>query len=137
MGAEAIGQSPYFGIETDRMPGIVLILEKDSDERYLKRLETIAERFNIKSMDRHPGTFGAFIASRTSAERNASSTSNKAAFLSSQSRSKPKTSLSLSSIKMCTSRTEFDFYIYAVFFLPLISEGLVFKEDLGKFILVL
>lgn len=46
--AEAIGQSLYYGIMTDRKPGIVLILEKDSDVRYLKRLETVAERFDIR-----------------------------------------------------------------------------------------
>jgi hypothetical protein len=39
--AEAIGQSLNYSMLTDRRAGIVLILENESDEKYLRRLETI------------------------------------------------------------------------------------------------
>jgi len=46
--AEAVGQALYYGIKTERKPGIVLILEKDTDKGYLERLQTVAEKFNLK-----------------------------------------------------------------------------------------
>ena len=45
--AESIGQSLYYGICTDRKPDVVLILEKESDARYLPRIETVAEEHGI------------------------------------------------------------------------------------------
>jgi hypothetical protein len=39
--AEAIGQSLNYSMLTDRKAGVVLILENESDEKHLKRLETI------------------------------------------------------------------------------------------------
>lgn len=45
--AEAIGQSLYYGACTDKTPGIVLILERPSDERYLARLQRIAKQYGI------------------------------------------------------------------------------------------
>ncbi|WP_321532286.1 hypothetical protein [uncultured Desulfuromonas sp.] len=46
--AEAIGQSLYYAVETKRLPGIVLILEKQSDERHLKRLMKTAAPYGIR-----------------------------------------------------------------------------------------
>ncbi|BCB95842.1 hypothetical protein JZK55_07640 [Dissulfurispira thermophila] len=47
--AESIGQSLYYGLKTNRQPGVVLILEHpDKDEKYLKRLNTVAMHYNIK-----------------------------------------------------------------------------------------
>lgn len=44
---EAVGQSLYYAGMTGLQPGIVLILEKDSDTKFLKRLNKIAERLKI------------------------------------------------------------------------------------------
>lgn len=42
---EAIGQSLYYAHKTDRAPGILLIMEKPDDRKYLGRLfYTIKER---------------------------------------------------------------------------------------------
>lgn len=46
--AEAIGQSLYYAEKTGKKPGIVLIIEKDSDKRYLKRLKTLSEKYQIR-----------------------------------------------------------------------------------------
>jgi hypothetical protein len=47
--AESIGQALYYGIKTNRQPAVVLIMEHpDKDERYLKRLQTVADRYHIK-----------------------------------------------------------------------------------------
>lgn len=46
--AEAIGQSLYYAEKTGKKPGIVLILEKDGDERYLKRLKKVSEKYQIR-----------------------------------------------------------------------------------------
>ena len=46
--AEAIGQSLYYGNTTGKKSGIVLILEnKNKDEKYLKRLLKVANLHNI------------------------------------------------------------------------------------------
>lgn len=46
--AEAIGQALYYGIKTDRKPGIVLIIENgEQDDKYLNRLKVIGEKHNI------------------------------------------------------------------------------------------
>ena len=46
--AEAIGQSLYYALITQRQPGIVLILEdKTNEQRYLQRLLTVAKRYGI------------------------------------------------------------------------------------------
>ena len=45
--AEAVGQALYYSIMTERRPGVVLIVETPRDLRYLERLHTIADRFNI------------------------------------------------------------------------------------------
>ena len=45
--AEAVGQSLYYGYKTNRKPGIVLIIEKPEQSRYLKRLTPLADKYNI------------------------------------------------------------------------------------------
>jgi len=45
--AEAIGQALYYGMKTGRKPGVVLIIEH-KDARFQKRLDTVAEKYNIK-----------------------------------------------------------------------------------------
>lgn len=46
--AEAIGQALYYGRETERSPGVVLILEGEGDGKYLKRLQSVAILHGIK-----------------------------------------------------------------------------------------
>lgn len=46
--AESVGQSLYYAMKTGRQPGVVLIMEKDSDQRYLDRLQALAARYKIK-----------------------------------------------------------------------------------------
>lgn len=41
--AEAVGQALYYSIETGRRPGILLIMEKNGDERFLKRLMAVTD----------------------------------------------------------------------------------------------
>jgi hypothetical protein len=45
---EAIGQSLLYSIESNKKAGIVLILEKASDEKYLKRLHIVSDIYNIR-----------------------------------------------------------------------------------------
>lgn len=45
--AEAIGQSLYYSSQTGRRAGIVLIMESDKDERYMRRLETTIKHFKL------------------------------------------------------------------------------------------
>lgn len=45
--AESVGQALYYAEMTGKRPGVVLILEIVGDERYLKRLQRIAERYRI------------------------------------------------------------------------------------------
>lgn len=53
--AEAVGQSLYYAYVTGKRPAIVLIMEKPTDARYLKRLMPIAEKYNIKVWTMGPG----------------------------------------------------------------------------------
>lgn len=46
--AESIGQALYYGLMTDSKPGVVLIMEKETDVRYLKRLNVVADELGIK-----------------------------------------------------------------------------------------
>lgn len=47
--AESVGQSLYYSIMTNKKPGIVLIIEHpDSEGPFLKRLETVGEKYDIK-----------------------------------------------------------------------------------------
>ena len=45
--AEAIGQSAYYSLQTDKRAGIVLILETMKDRKYWIRLHTVIEHFNL------------------------------------------------------------------------------------------
>ena len=45
--AEAIGQSSYYAMQTNKKAGIVLILEKMKDRKYWIRLNTTIEYFNL------------------------------------------------------------------------------------------
>lgn len=45
--AESIGQALYYAEKTGKKPGVVLILEKAGEERFLKRLETVAKTHGI------------------------------------------------------------------------------------------
>lgn len=44
--AESIGQALYYGMSTNRQPGVVLIMGKNS-AKYLKRLNTVASKHGI------------------------------------------------------------------------------------------
>ena len=47
--AESIGQSLYYGLMTNKKPGILLIMEKPKkDIRYLKRLKKVVEIQKIR-----------------------------------------------------------------------------------------
>jgi hypothetical protein len=45
--AKSIGQSLYSALKTGKKPGVVLILEKDYDNRFFVNLEAIADKYNI------------------------------------------------------------------------------------------
>jgi hypothetical protein len=46
--AESIGQALYYGLMTDRQPGVVLILEQPRDRRYLPRIKTVADDLDLE-----------------------------------------------------------------------------------------
>ena len=46
--AESIGQSLYYADMTGKKPAVALIMNVKKDKRYLKRLQTIAGKFEIK-----------------------------------------------------------------------------------------
>lgn len=46
--AESVGQSLYYSFKTGKRPGVVLIMEKEDDARFLARLNLLAERYGIK-----------------------------------------------------------------------------------------
>lgn len=45
--AEAIGQALYYGLQTGKKPGVVLILEDEKDYKYWVRLNSTIERFGL------------------------------------------------------------------------------------------
>jgi hypothetical protein len=45
--AEAIGQSLYYSSQTGKKAGIVLILEKEKDKKYLDRLNTTIRHYGL------------------------------------------------------------------------------------------
>ena len=45
--AESIGQSLYYSEKTRRKPGVVLIMEHDSDQRFLSRINKIGDKYGI------------------------------------------------------------------------------------------
>jgi hypothetical protein len=46
--AEAIGQSLHYALMTGKKPGIVIIIEKESDKKHLKKVKGIALKKDIK-----------------------------------------------------------------------------------------
>jgi len=44
---EAIGQSLYYGLQTGERPGILLILEKESDYKYWLRMNSTIEHYDL------------------------------------------------------------------------------------------
>jgi hypothetical protein len=46
--AECIGQSLYYGLMTNKTPACALIMEKESESKYLDRLKPVAEKHGIK-----------------------------------------------------------------------------------------
>jgi hypothetical protein len=52
--AECIGQSLYYGIMTNRTPVCALIMEKESDIRYLKRIEKLKEKLQLEVIEIYP-----------------------------------------------------------------------------------
>ncbi|MDQ7060905.1 MAG: hypothetical protein Q9M43_07090 [Sulfurimonas sp.] len=46
--AEGIGQSLYYVHMTGRKPAIGFIMDEDKDQRYFKRLDTLARKYGIK-----------------------------------------------------------------------------------------
>jgi len=45
--AEAIGQALYYGASTGKSPGVLMIMEKPGDRRYLERLRLAIKRFGL------------------------------------------------------------------------------------------
>jgi hypothetical protein len=45
--AEAIGQALNYAAQTGKRPGIVLILEREGDARYLDRIHTVDRAFGL------------------------------------------------------------------------------------------
>jgi hypothetical protein len=46
--AESIGQSLYYAYMTEKKPAVALIMDENKDERYFKRLNALAEKYQIK-----------------------------------------------------------------------------------------
>lgn len=44
---EAVGQSLYYSLKTEKRAGIVLILETEKDKKFWERLNSTIERFNL------------------------------------------------------------------------------------------
>ena len=44
---EAIGQALYNGRQTGKAPGVVLVIEQESDENYFRRLQDTAAHFSL------------------------------------------------------------------------------------------
>ena len=53
--AESIGQALYYGKVLNKTPGIVLIIEnKEKDQKYIKRVKSIADNYGIKLWEMTP-----------------------------------------------------------------------------------
>ena len=52
--AESIGQALYYAQSTGRKPGVLMIMQNDKDERFLKRLRAVAKEQGIKVWTVHP-----------------------------------------------------------------------------------
>ncbi len=45
--AESVGQSLYYAKMTNKKPAVVLIMEKNTDDKYYKRLQALSKDYNI------------------------------------------------------------------------------------------
>ncbi len=45
--AEAIGQALFYGVRTGRMPGVLMIIEKPEERRFLRRLRLTIKEFSL------------------------------------------------------------------------------------------
>lgn len=52
--AESIGQALYYAQSTSHKPGVLIIVQSDKDERFLKRLRAVAKEQGIKVWTVHP-----------------------------------------------------------------------------------
>ena len=55
--AESIGQSLYYSLVTGKKAGVYLIIEKESEVRFLNRLFLVAKSFKIKVLIKKNGKF--------------------------------------------------------------------------------
>lgn len=46
--ADAIGQSLYYSAMTGKRAGVVLIMEKETDRKYLMRIRTVIDTFSLQ-----------------------------------------------------------------------------------------
>jgi len=53
--AESIGQALYYSAKTGKPAGVVLILEKKADKKFLDRLKVVADEYDIKVWTMTPG----------------------------------------------------------------------------------
>ncbi len=56
--AESVGQSLYYALKTGRKPGVLLILEKPGDERYLQRITDLGAIYEINIWTIRPQDVG-------------------------------------------------------------------------------
>lgn len=45
---EAIGQSLYYASQTDKKPGILLLIRKDKSEKYIRKIREVIRHFNLE-----------------------------------------------------------------------------------------
>lgn len=48
---EALSQSLHYSVQTGKRPGVVLIFEKESDQRYLDRLNKVLQHYDCLPVD--------------------------------------------------------------------------------------
>ena len=45
---EAIGQALYYAAETNKLPGIVLLVRKDKSDKYIRKVRRVIEVFDLQ-----------------------------------------------------------------------------------------
>lgn len=53
--AESVGQALYYAAKTGKAPGVVMIVEKDTDRKHLKKIRVLADKYGIKLWEMVPG----------------------------------------------------------------------------------
>ena len=48
--AESVGQALYYATKTGKQPGIILICEKESDQKYVERVKTLILYWNLNQI---------------------------------------------------------------------------------------